>query len=239
MAEIRRKGASIILNASEITEDRYGLSSGSVTYRYVRGSLPVVPTAHPSAPQLFLDKSTRRESGPFWELTALYVGVLRKTDPVWEVSTSTSSEPIETHKDFYKWTLKTHPTGQLSNSEKAALTKDSFEDWVQFEQPNGANSIGAFRAFSPNAPDDLPGVRNYMIGRQSLRKIFYTNTKPALTAPTTINTPAGAPYSAPQGRNWIYMGANIRVRGSGKIFEVTETWDMSGPKGWNAVVYTN
>lgn len=237
MAEIRRKGASIILNASEITEDRYGLSSGSVTYRYVRGSLPVVPTSHPSAPQLFLDKSTRRESGPFWELTALYVGVMRKTDPVWEVSTSTSSEPIETHKDFIGWvTNMSVPEENLTK-----LTKDDLLPWAKpcFDQSNGLAGIGTFRGFPANAPYNLGGVRNFLIGRQSLRKIFYTNTKPALTAPASISTPADSPYSAPQGKNWLYMGANIRVRGSGKIFEVTETWEMSGHKGWNAVVYPN
>lgn len=238
MATIKRKGLLSVLSTSEITTDRYGLSSGAVVYKFAPGELVTPPSTHPDDPRLYLDRFTHRKAGAFWEITAQYCGVLQKTDPVWEVSTSTSAEPIETHPDFFDW-IVLEGVPHSSDAEKAALTKDSLKDWAKnsFDSPNGLASIGPFRGFPFNAPLDLGGVRNHFIGRQTVRRTYYTNTKPAAIAPATINTPPRIPYNTPDGRNYLYMGANIRVRGSGKVFEITDSWDLSGPKGWNAAVY--
>jgi len=169
-------------------------------------------------------------------ITETYTGADITTPDVYEVSASTSEEPIASHPAF------TAPTGiwllSIVEACGGAITEGS-------GAIGGAvfNSDGAFVEFSKNAVNGFFGVQSFLSPRVSYKRTYSITSVPTIGSKVAFifNTPAGNPPVIGSGRNWILSGVSWENNGnqitnSGQ-YQVTEDYISSGPNGWNSAIY--
>ena len=52
-----------------------------------------------------------------------------------------------------------------------------------------------------------------------------------------IDNPSGDPPAVGSDRNWMYLGARTRIRGL--VYEIEESWELSGRGGWDPDLYSD
>jgi hypothetical protein len=216
----------VITSGGQLVTDRYGMSTARVVWWY-RGQEPtskVLMTAkHPTWMFLDMDKRTitKRDDGA-WDIVGDFYGVDGTPDPIYSFESTTSQEPIETHKKFatFAGTPDTPMNGAVFDSED--------QTFVTFRQLTTQGSV-------TNAK--WVGVTAYLAASIVWRETKVTKTKPTadeIKGVGFIDTPPGDP-GTPSGRTWL--NAALAYDRKGKTYTIRKEWLLSGPAGWNDVLY--
>jgi hypothetical protein len=82
------------------------------------------------------------------------------------------------------------------------------------------------------------GVESYLAAGTIYSISYKADSFPnaSLNKVSKIDAPQGAP-AVNAGYNWLYIGANINKDGKG-IYNVEKQWRLSGPGGWDSVLYS-
>jgi len=176
-------------------------------------------TPHPIFTLLICDEVDIKEiEGGRSEITASYFGPATgltmggpPTKPYYELSGEASEQPIETYKDF------SSTIGTAGNGAK-------------FDEH------GLFIGFAPDS--EFAGQSAWLVPGQIFRKRDILLSPPsasALALVGKIDSPDGW-IGTPTGRNWLLRSFDVTQRGN--IYPYTKTWELSGPNGWNATIYS-
>lgn len=216
-----------------------GIVTQKAPWQYIVNNIPTPLTPHPSFPSLLLYEFTiNREAGGFGSVSSTYRGVLAANPFLLvqeEVSVATSAEPVETNPLF------SYPPG--SPPVTNVMLAEIQQAIAQFRQPSTA-IIGV----SPNAAWTLynlllSGVESYLRRGTTYRQNFCSNVFPSdysgvgyISGQPGANAPVppSGSSTAPN-QNWIQTGISWRRQGG--VIYVTKEWQLSGPGGWNPVLY--
>lgn len=225
----------------DLVTDRFGLSSATAEWWYYGGN-PAgqigIRSAHPLWPFMHVDRRTIRHVGAYWQILADYFGVDGNPEPVYTLSLSLSSEPVETHKNF----------SQFGTDANGATFDENggFEGFLRRPAPPKADeaklnaSAAALRewyATHPVTNTQWVGVRDYLSPGATWTETRVTSSKPSngeISQLGRIDNPNGnAP--TPSGRNWLFSGLSFDQKA--KTYTVRREWTLSGPRGWNPTLY--
>ena len=231
MSEIRYLGANTIINRTDVRTDRYGMSSGSVTWEIPNRNVnlqAINPSStHPDLSFLELDSWRISVGGPFIQITADYFGISGKqTEPVWEVNSSSSTQPIATHPDFSDKSTK---LGAFVEANRSILF-DEYDDFTGFSKNPSSYAGGDTK--------DMNGVDSYYALGVTIKKTYCARSLPGNLSkiPRIEQSPKGFKPSISNPYNCLYLGIATRQRG--KTYEISENWIVSGKRGWNKLIYT-
>jgi hypothetical protein len=204
----------------EFRED--GTITGQVRYKcdasVALALRPRVGSPHPDFSGARCHKSvvTRMENG-IAEIVSDYLGIESDpTPPRIEFVGGTGEEPIDTHEKFVT---------KLGGKKGAPLNLAQFDP-----------ETGEFIGFPPEAPNDLGGVRGYLVPSCTVRVTFFTsNAQWGLYSLGEIARPPGNIPKPPGSRNWLKV--NWARRDFGLIYQITEEYLASGKRGWNRLIY--
>lgn len=252
-----------ISNRGEIVTDRFGLETASVDWELayadpdnkgavLETSIPKVGDAHPDAPWLAGVRRRLKLGAGLCAISMDYEGVNEDTEPVCELQTGLTEEPVETHPAFAVIAGKpSYPrNGALFVDSTGGITTD--------------DATGTFSGFSPyidftgtgryGFPNAYGGIKSFLDFSKAIwSATYYTRTKPVdgVAALGTINDPIGEPPDfghaqvqfveggeiiTVQTRNWLYMGFDLQKRGA--CYMVKHQWMLSGIGGWKAGIYS-
>ena len=94
--------------------------------------------------------------------------------------------------------------------------------------------VGRFLYFAPGSK--FVGCESVLIPRGEYRFSYATASVPNLSGVSRIGKPPGAPALNPAfPYNWLLVGRTYRR--TGIIYRVTESWRVSGPRGWLEEIY--
>ena len=240
MAEIAYFGTAGIQAGAELSTDKNGLVTGNVTFKGKPGDwgrFPKLGSAHPHAGFCTMEKRTVRMTAGYWEVTGSYAGMEPgspddpdNSDPQYDFNPGVGNEPIETHKDFL---------AVIGGSASAPANGAFFVDGHGNKTDD--DSQGRFSHFSltllpGGARNDFAGISEYLTANNSVwTKSWTSKTKPTGgTALTRVTKPPGDP-DTPAGHDWLRFPVACSQRG--KVWECKQQWMLSGPRGWNAVIY--
>lgn len=136
---------------------------------------------------------------------------------------TTSEEELETHPDLLS--LVEWYGGEID----AASGKVKFPEHLPApEGPDGA---------SGPVKNPLFGVEKYLVPGEVWNRKYVSEQLPAnlVRGLGTIDTPPGNPPEIEGRRNWLKIRARAALRGN--IWQIEESWLLSGPDGWNEDVY--
>ena len=241
--EIRIHGQinAVILPNWNITEDQYGLLTGSISYRYesqniMSSAIPSIGQFHPFNPELRSYKgSVSHGAGGNAVMTLDYIGIgngRTQTIPEIEVSGSSSSQNVVLHPNFTNFALDTMPDKNGLNWKYKPYVKTVDRNGVDFEVFDGIT-----------APDGLRGVDSYYVQRTTVRVSFYTyNTGTVTTHLNGIGCYREKPYGVedfvgiPTGGNYLLTSCSASKYG--KAYKVSAEWTSSeqGVK-WSTILY--
>lgn len=208
----------------DVTQDRYGLFQGRVTWMTEpnnwQQAVPSPFSSHPLFNWLEMERWSMRSQGPFVAIEAEYFGIDgQRSESTYELSNAAGEFPIESHPNF---------AGILSG---AGLTRSDVVDEddrfigfpVRDNYPNGRN---------------LSGVEAFLgFGEVVWRQIWNDRQQPGaveIAEIGKISSPTGNPPT-PANRNWILITNSYTQRG--KTFSRTREWKLSGPQGANPDIY--
>lgn len=223
-----------IEDPGEITTDRFGLETASVTWKkelgdesradFYAGTIPQNGDPHPYAQHL---KLVRRKI--LWRpgivmMPCDYEGVAAQTEPVYSLEIGLSEEPIETHRLFPVF------AGKPSDPRNGAIF-DADGRFVGFS----GELVGSLGNTTPNWP--WGGTTAYLdFSKAVWTSTYYTpeESYEYLDVLGKINEPPGNPplYN---NRNWLYMGVSREQRGG--AMQIKNQWMLSGRGGWNGAIY--
>jgi hypothetical protein len=186
--------------------------------------------AHPlNIPVSF--RQWRNQSHGKWHVTLTFEGVDNVSKAAgkeeYEIEGTTGEDPIESHWDIARL-LELYPY------DTARAESDGRIVWkLKMPDPNSGvevrNPLAGYEAFLN------PGLT------WTQNKLYSELPADLLDGLGCIETPQGNPPqrpSPPNGlayRNWLKTRSIGRKRGN--IWQVTRSWTLSGPGGWNAEVY--
>lgn len=183
---------------------------------------------HPDFPALTCKSSvtTRLKPGTYCEINATYRGFfVQEPDPTTppdpvnainsteEVTTSVSEAPIETHPKF---------TSVIGGKKGSEL--------------NGAvfNDDGTFKGWKSDSP--YAGKEAYLIASTAYRRTTPTRSRPSSVGPVgRLDVQPGIASDVPNA-NWLFTCRSWHRDGA--VYELSEEWMLSGPGGWDPVLYS-
>jgi hypothetical protein len=214
----------VFTSGGQLVTDRFGMSSARAVWWY-NGPSPETQVSvfsqHPRWSFLEMDKRTitLREDGA-WDITGDYFGVQGTPEAIYAMDVSTGQEPIETHPDFETFAGK---YGSEVNGAKFDPEDQTFINFV-------ANGI-------PATNRKWVGVRAYLNASAVWRETVVRKSRPTIDELQNIgkiDSPNGSP-ATPSGRNWLY--GSISFEQKAKTYTIRREWLLSGPDGWNDVLY--
>ena len=231
----------VILPNWNITEDQYGLLSGSISYRYesqniMSSAIPSIGQRHPFNGELLSYKgSVSHGAGGNAVMTLDYIGIgngRSQTIPEIEVSGSSGNQNVQLHPKFSDFALDKMPDKDGKNWSFKPYVKTTDNDGVNFE---------VFDAIT--SPDGLRGVDSYYVQRTTVRVSFYTyNTGTVSQHLNGIGCYRDKPYGVedfvgvPTGGNYLLTSCSASKYG--KAYKVSAEWTSSeqGVK-WSTILY--
>lgn len=222
----------ILKHSGEIVQDIYGEESGTCVFHCPPGRWDLMPVAghkHPHASHMLLERRRVRFVPGFWQVAVDFRGVQGNPPPQYELNYGSGTEPIETHPDF-----ESKIAGKPSAPKNGAVFVDAQGNVTQDD------SKGVFERFLIKNPDNASLSFGGMDGYVDMNNITWTKTWVTSSMETTggkvkIDTPEGGAPSF-TGRDWLYLGmSSSGIRGGSA--RNRKTWRLSGPGGWNPVVY--
>nr|BAR33211.1 hypothetical protein [uncultured Mediterranean phage uvMED] len=225
---------SVVTQISERFEtDRFGVDSIEMTVEIPNASFPsqmlVEFAEHPDFSSMLLTRRTGQRGKPgWWTVNYVFEGFLVSLpDPTYELTTSLSQEPIQTHPDFatFAGTPSTNPP----------INGSVFVDPDTGFGSRKSNAIWKEFAFKGTA-NEKAGIESYLAPGAEWRETKFQTSRPTgIRDVGTIETPAGSPPTL-SGRNWLAWGETYVRRGH--IYQVTSTWKLSGRNGWDTDIYS-
>jgi hypothetical protein len=231
----------VIQSGWNITEDQYGLLTGTVSIRYdsqniSSSAIPSVGSVHPYNSELRSYKGSVNHGGGNNAMMSIeYIGIgngRSETIGEVEVSGSSSSQQMPLHPKFSNLFLEIPPDKDGKNWKPKAYVDTKNNDGITFE---------AFNAIT--APDGLRGVDSYYAQRTTVRVSFYTyNTSIVKKHLNGIGCYADKPYNAgnfvgiPTGGNYLLTSCSASKYGT--TYKISAEWTSSeqGTK-WSALLY--
>lgn len=169
-------------------------------------------------------------------LTETYTAADITAPDVYEVVSVATEEPIASHPAF---TATTTGFGTSIVSAAGGIVTEGTG------ASGGAvfNSDGAFVQFNRKALNNFFGVQSFLSPRVSYKRTFSSSTVPTYgqTVAYIYAVPRGIPPSVATGRTWLlsalsWQNNGNQITNSGQ-YQVTEEYLLSGPSGWNNVIY--
>lgn len=149
-------------------------------------------------------------------------------EPYYELQGSLDQEPIQAHPDFVS-----KIAGKPSDAKNGAV----FIDPNTF-LPTTDDAKGVFREFAATisgAANPKGGLESYLVPGAEWREISFSTSRPSsLNNLGKIQSPSG-PNPSLGGRSWLAWSNTYQKRGH--IYQITKTWKLSGPRGWDSDVY--
>lgn len=216
--------------AETFQTDRYGVDTIQLTDKIPDERFPQDVLAdfapHPRFGNMALSKrsGTRQEPG-FWTVTYTFEGFLEKIpDPTYELTTSLSTEPIQTHPNF-----TTTIAGTPNNRQNGAIFVDPDTGF----DSEASNAI--WKEFDSSGTPNKAGVDSYLSPGAEWKETKFQYTRPSgIRNVGTIDSPSG---NAPtvSGRDWLAWAESYVRRGA--VYQVTSVWKLSGRNGWDTDIY--
>ena len=132
-----------------------------------------------------------------------------------EVSCTMREEPIESHPDFERW---------AGSPDKPNC--GIFDDDGKFIGWNSKTEGGKIMA----------GVKSYLVPSYSAAVGYISRGMPSLGGIGSIGGGSGLP-AVGGNRQWMCTGISYQSMSDGN-YKVSETYLLSGPKGWNRYIYS-
>jgi hypothetical protein len=223
-------------SGGELVTDRKGLTTGRLVFKVkpeAWSDMPSLLSAHPYASFCVMERRVVRFTPGFWQVYADYAGCEEEeTEPVWDFNPGTQSEPIWTHDEFVE---------KIGGKPSAKLNHSIWVDEVTGDDTDD-DSKGVFRKFKIVLPDGTQnpwaGAEEYLTASNTtLTKSWTRQSRPSDSGrPLQVDAPpAGHAPSYPSNYKWLKFPAAYTQRG--KVYECRQSWLLSGPKGWNRVIY--
>lgn len=231
-----------------VSDDGRGLLEASVkSYHRTNTASPRVPSGvprkgekHPSITELVCYKTNftfQRNNIGYCQ--ADYIGL--KKDPTegdWEISSSSSDQPIIFHPNFELWAVKTKGDASATPAKPT-----EYQPWVLTTTDNPP----AFKTFRDTSKYDkihnFQGIESYLVPSVVCRVTFYTAKMNVLGSIIGgLGKTRSSPYAAPEnlktsdGRNWLLTSASANQYGT--IYRIQTEWTLSSGKSpHNKYVY--
>ena len=192
-----------------------------------------IDSAHPTYAYLRKTGGTVTYKGfkDVWERTRVYQGI-DTTFETYRLEQTTSQEPIETHPDF---------VDEIGGTGADPLNNAVFDS---------DEETAELKYFPSNAPQNLGGVSDYLVSGVTLQHIkvktcstscpnwesldkVATQGGPGSCEPTLPDAPFSSSYS--DGYEWLMVGCSQEKIGG--ALRVQYNYRLSGPKGWNDLIY--
>tara|TARA_R110001599_G_C12090141_1_gene645941 strand:+ start:90 stop:830 length:741 start_codon:yes stop_codon:yes gene_type:complete len=226
----------------KLSRDKMGLWTGTQVYTCLRENFAwVVPgqgSSHEDFPFLTVDEieSVEGLEGGMMKIVAKYAGKLGASDeegegenvPEYNLEVTTSDEPLATHPkydalDSYDRAeaveLATNPPME---DDGESLKEIDTSEWSENKQ----ELYGKIRI----------GIEAFRDPKVVWSKRWVSESLPAnLNKTGEIDEPGGSEPGVAADRNWLYLGARTRIRG--KVYEIEESWELSGRGGWDEDLY--
>lgn len=212
--------------------DRYGVDTIQLIVKIPDNLFPQQVLAdfapHPRFSNMLLSKRDGQRGEPgYWNVTYTFEGfLLSAPEPTYELNTSLSQEPIQTHPDF----------ASLAGTPSSPLNGAIFVDPETRRQSEAENAV--FKEFSNNpepGSQSKAGVDSYLVPGAEWREIKFQTTRPTgMKNVGTIDTPSGSPPTL-SGRDWLAWSESYVRRGG--VYQVQTTWKLSGRNGWDTDIY--
>lgn len=211
-----------------VTTDIFGLETCTAVYKCPadrRGLVPAMFSQHPIFTYLNLERRTVDIQPGFLVITADYAGVPQESRHIFELSFATAEISIQQHPKFVT-DIAGKPSAPLNGAvfvdENGLLTTD-----------DSKGVFDKFRATISGAKNEFAGITAYLAPGATAREIWIAGTRASTAGVGHIS---GAPFAAPPGTNWLFMGASSQQRGI--VFSNTYEWRSSeGGKQWNPIIY--
>lgn len=215
---LKGTGGPTLIFSGNLNEDKYGLSTGNARWWALKERdlvrVALIGSKHPVYSTLSCERRNLTPTDGGFFLDAGYSGVIGTPAPVFEIDTSTSQEPIETHPNFLTF----------AGNAGAPLNGAIFDE-----------SDGSFLKFGNSAPNEWRGVTSYMMPVVTARKT-YISTQPPTDIASLVGKRQDPPFTTGVSvGNWLVATVSSDQRG--KVYVVRVEWRHSGPKGWSTPLY--
>lgn len=204
-------------DVSSIITDRYGISTGSATFkvRTVNAEAYIGWGGnHPHADWMKRERTILNFKPGFAEIVVEYVGIPNQyTDPVVDYIDTASQEPIATHPKF---------TSDLAGTPDNPLNNAYFDP-----------DSGAFDHFGSGT--ELTGVVDYLSGQVTRRVTICGCRDPEFLQDSVGQVGVGSYGDAMARATELFIGFNGEQRGD--IFRVALDFRQPGLRGWSTLVY--
>ena len=227
------KGATQVVNqiSERFETDRFGVDSVELTVEIPDSLFPdqVLQdfAPHPRFSSMALTRKTGQRGKPgWWTVSYVFEGfLLAIPEATYELTTSLSQEPIQTHETF----------ASFAGTPAAPLNGSIFVDPETGHESGKVNAIWKEFAFQ-GSNSAKAGVDAYMNPGCEWRETkFQTNRPTGIREVGTIDNPSG-PAPTLSGRDWLAWGETYVRRGH--IYQVNRTWKLSGRNGWDSDIYS-
>ena len=154
----------------------------------------------------------------------------------YECSAVASEEPIETHPAFLEARATLGFDVSIVTASGGYLTDGAASGGAVFSED------GIFQGFNKDSLNNFAGVRSYLSPQVLFKVKFSVSQRPSSGTQTSvgkIDVPQGAPNIS-SGKNWLVTDVNWGNSGNGNngIYEVTQSFRLSGEGGWNPNIYS-
>lgn len=226
-----------IQSGGEIVTDNKGLATGRMIMKCKPEAwqdMPEIGAQHPYASFCTMERRSVRFTPGFWTILGDFVGCEKEvTDPTYDFNPGTSNEPIETINNFVS-AIAGKPSAPLNG----AIWRDENGDVTT------DNKRGIFDRFKIHKDDGTQnpwaGCEEYLAASNTyFSKNWVQKSKPsgASRPLKVVSSPPGgkAPSFTAANYNWLEFPVAYSVRGL--VYECSQRWLLSGPRGWNRVIY--
>lgn len=216
--ELVRLGVVIQPNRS-ITERNDGTLEGSVAFTVDnenRFLLPRIFDSHPDDNRLevYHREIVTQETGKT-TMTCQYLGIENDpTPPIVQFPGTSGQDNIETHPDFM----------DFAGTPAAPLNGARFE-------PNSLR----FQGFLNDPENRKYGVTTYLVPNIQIYISYWTQREPEIKARNTIVGNIPGVVDIPGVKNYLLIG--MPYRQIGNLYQITEQYLGSGPRGWDPDIY--
>ena len=211
-AKVRQADSGIVINSDDTME-------AAITWRAVaKDDLPIVGELHPDSDKLECYNTTYTyNSLGYVTCAASYFGITGTvTTKQVSYTGGGSSEPIETYPGFSGNVFGLG--GNVGNPNNGAFFDEE---------------TGQFLGF---ASGSLQGIQYYLTPSNTLTISYWMDSAPTVNLMQTAGIPPGSESLVlPDVPNWLLISSPVKNVGS--VYQVTEQWLGSGPRGWNSYIY--
>jgi hypothetical protein len=231
------KSGAILQPGGELVTDRKGLVTGRFAFKVRAGAwgdMPQLNSVHPYALFASMERRVVRFEKGFWLVLGDYAGCeVEESEPAYDFNPGTGNEPIVTHDDFLT---------KIGGKPSAPLNGAIFRD--QSGNVTTDDAEGSFDRFKLLKDDGTlnpwAGTEEFLTANNTVfTKSWTRRTKPAGASKPlqVVDQPPGGKAPTFDGANykWLEFPVAYSVRGS--AYDCRQMWMLSGPRGWNRVVY--